>query len=127
MDKISETSRKGLGAQGEYWAGAYLENKGYRILECNFKNLIGEIDLVVEKDGTICFVEVKTRRSFKFGLPHEAVNARKRHKLVALAQSYLKYRFQSQDIKARFDVVSIYQDPMGHPHITHVPDAFAAD
>jgi len=105
-------------------ARQYLQNLGYRILEENFKNKLGEIDLVALDGQTICFVEVKTRQSCGQGQPYEAVNSWKIRKLSLMATSYLKYKYHSLEILSRFDVISIIQDKSGLSSITHIKNAF---
>ena len=115
---------KDLGRYGEGLAINFLERKGYHILEKNFKNRIGEIDLIVWDGAVICFIEVKTRRSLSHGMPFESVHYYKQRKMAAIAVSYLKYKFRSPDIMARFDVISIYKDSTGQDHIEHIVNAF---
>src|SRR6184192_267836 len=82
-------ARQGLGRTGERLAAEVLLKQGYRILEQNFRCSYGEIDLVAEDEHDLIFVEVKTRRGNAYGLPEEAVTARKRQKLVQVASYYL--------------------------------------
>lgn len=58
-----------VGNVGETWAQNYLKKKKYKILEANYKNLIGEIDIIAKFKDTYVFVEVKTRATSEFGLP----------------------------------------------------------
>ncbi len=117
-------SNKTLGEHGEVLARQYLKAKGYQILEANFRNKIGEIDLIVREGRTICFVEVKTRRSLQQGQPYEAVHPWKIRKLSQMAAIYLKYKYHSIEIPSRFDVISILQDQQGPPAIQHIKNAF---
>ncbi len=117
-------NNKSLGRWGEEEAAAFLTNKGYAVLERNFKNKIGEIDLVARDGKMIIFVEVKARKSLACGQPYESVHPQKQRKLVLVALSYLKWSYGSVDIMARFDVISIYQDPAGVNHIEHLVNAF---
>lgn len=78
-----------LGKIGEEFAANLLELQGYRILERNFRCRMGEIDLIAEKDGEISFVEVKTRKSARFGRPAEAVNSEKQRRMRKAAEFYL--------------------------------------
>jgi len=94
------------GKTGEDSAVAFLGKKGYRVIERNFKNDLGEIDIIAWDKGTLCFIEVKTRTSDIFGSPFESVTAAKQKKLIRTAQSYLKFTGQS-DVKARFDVIAV--------------------
>ncbi len=98
---------KELGIIGEDIACHYLIKKGYHILQRNMKNRIGEIDVVAQKDDLIIFVEVKTRQSLDYGLPLEAINAKKQHKIRNAAISYLKYKGLLDKVNVRFDCISI--------------------
>jgi putative endonuclease len=117
-------SNKTLGSYGEFLARRYLEGQGYRILEENFRNKLGEIDLIAKDGKTICFVEVKTRQSLDQGQPYESVNSWKIRKLSQMAASYLKYKYGSLDIPSRFDVISIVQVKTSVPSIQHIKNAF---
>ena len=119
-------SNKTLGSHGEGLARQYLQSRGYQILEENFRNKIGEIDLIAQKGQTICFVEVKTRQSCAQGQPYEAVHPWKIRKLSQMAASYLKYKYYSLEVPSRFDVISILQDKEGPPDIQHIKNAFDA-
>jgi len=117
-------SNKSFGSYGESLARQYLQAQGYKILDENFRNKLGEIDLIVQDGKTICFVEVKTRQSLEQGQPYEAVTPWKIRKLSQMAMSYLKYKFHSLEIPARFDVISIVQEKQKAPSIQHIKNAF---
>ncbi len=117
-------SNKILGSYGEFLARQYLQGQGYRILEENFRNKLGEIDLIAQDGKIICFVEVKTRQSLDQGQPYEAVTPWKIRKLSQMAISYLKYKYHSLEIPSRFDVISIVQDKTSAPGIQHIKNAF---
>jgi len=117
-------SNKILGNYGESLAKQYLQNQGYRILEENFRNKLGEIDLIVQDGKMICFVEVKTRNSLDQGQPYEAINSWKIRKLSQMATFYLKHQYHTLEIPARFDVISIVQDKPNPPKIQHIKNAF---
>ena len=117
-------STKVLGSYGEFLARKYLKDLGYQILEENFRNKLGEIDLIAQDGKTICFVEVKTRQNLEQGQPYEAVNAWKIRKLSQMGLSYLKYKFNSIEVLSRFDVMSIVQDKVSAPVIKHIKNAF---
>lgn len=117
-------SNQSLGQLGELSAIEYLKNKGYKLLEQNFRNKLGEIDLIAQEGKVIVFLEVKTRKSTQFGAPFEAVHWAKQKKMVRLAFSYLKYKFGSLDILCRFDVVSIYVDSSNKITLQHIQNAF---
>ena len=113
-----------MGSYGETLAQDHLRSKGYRILEVNFRNKLGEIDLIVQDGKTVCFVEVKTRKSLEHGQPYEAVTSWKIHKLSQMAVFYLKHKYHSLEILSRFDVISIVLDKKGSPRILHIKNAF---
>lgn len=100
------TSNQYFGKLSEIFAKKYLETQGYCIVECNRRTPYGEIDLIAKDQDTIVFVEVKARRSNKFGHPNYAVHAKKQHKIISSALFYLQQTQQSH-LKARFDVLSI--------------------
>ena len=107
MDNISK------GKFGEVKALNYLKNIGYKVLEINWETKIGELDIVSEADGTIVFVEVKARASFKYGSPAEAVNYYKQRKLSLMAAQYIKTK-KLIGRKARFDVIEIVGESINH-------------
>jgi putative endonuclease len=119
-------SNKTLGSYGESLARQYLQDLGYRILEKNFRNKLGEIDLIAQDGKTICFVEVKTRISLDQGQPYEAINLWKIRKLSQMATFYLKHKFHTVEILSRFDVISIVQDKDKEIKIQHIKNAFDA-
>lgn len=95
------------GRIGEQKAAVYLEDKGYKILERNFRSKLGEIDIVARDRDVVCFIEVRTRRGP--GKKEEAlssVNGLKQYRLSKLAVSFLKNN-NLWGAKARFDVVTV--------------------
>jgi len=113
-----------LGRWGEERAAEFLKAKGYRILETNYKNRIGEIDIIASDGKTLLFVEVKTRRSLAYGQPYESVTRHKQMKIARVAFAYLKHRCGTVDVNARFDVISIIRDESGQARIEYIPHAF---
>lgn len=113
-----------LGKKGEDAAVEFLKKSGYRIIERNYKNKLGEIDIVAKDSGSVCFIEVKTRTSLAFGLPEEAITKAKQRKLNNVALSYLKqYNLGAQP--ARFDIVSVMMHTQKNPEVTVIKDAFS--
>lgn len=110
-----------FGSQGEELAADYLRKKGYVILDRNWRSGHKEIDLVVRKDDTIVFVEVKARANAAFAKPEDAVTRRKMHLLVLAADAYLRYNFLDLDV--RFDVITI-KGSVQNPIIKHYERAF---
>jgi len=99
-------SRQIFGKKSESLAVKYLKKRGYKILEQNYRSQTGEIDIIAKHKGVIVFVEVKARRSDRFGNPKWAVTYTKQRKISMTALHYLKATNQSNS-RARFDVVSI--------------------
>jgi len=85
----------------------HLKKHGYRIVEQNYRTKLGEIDIIAKDKGVLVFIEVKARKSYRFGNPKWAVTPKKQRKISMVALYYLKATKQ-RDVKARFDVVSIY-------------------
>jgi putative endonuclease len=100
----------------------YLIQNGYTLVERNYRTRRGEIDLIVRKDDTLVFVEVKLRRGTGFGGPLEAVTPRKQHTLRSVAEHYLYTRSAHYDT-LRFDVIGILAD-RPKARLPHVEDAF---
>lgn len=100
-------NKRAIGTAYEKTAGAYLEKQGYRILEYNFRNRWGEIDIVARDGRCFVFVEVKYRRDHRSGSPLEAVNFRKQRTICRVARYYLLTHRLSMDTPCRFDVVAI--------------------
>ena len=112
-----------LGRTGEEIAAAYLQQAGYRVLARNYRQKCGEIDIIAEDNGTLVFVEVKTRNNTSFGTPFAAVTVKKQKQIGRVAQDYLA-RHELFDRPARFDVVSILLDGNRPPAIELLANAF---
>lgn len=113
------------GKIGEIIAADFLKKKGYKIVACNYKNLIGEIDIIARDPidkSCLVFVEVKTRASLAFGDPAEAVNFYKQRKIRQVATAYLK-QHHLLDTNFRFDVITIVGTQQDY-EIRHIENAF---
>jgi putative endonuclease len=115
-------ARQRLGLKGEEIACVELERRGYSLLERRYRSRYGEIDIIAREEGTVAFVEVKTKTDGRFGDPAEMVDAQKQRRLVSMAEEYVA-RHALHDTRCRFDVVAIdaSSDP---PAITVYKDAF---
>jgi len=98
-----------LGATGETLAVNYLKRLGYKIIEQNFRVRYGEIDIIAEQDGTLVFIEVKTRTGKRYGVPFESITADKQSHLSKAALEYMS-RNNCHDRLARFDVIGVQFD-----------------
>lgn len=101
------------GKKGETVAVKFLIDNGYKIIQQNYKNKIGEIDIIAEKDNRIIFIEVKYRQTAKFGYPRESVNYYKQKKIKQVALTYLKQKSKT-DALIRFDVIEILDEKLTH-------------
>ena len=110
------------GRRGEDAAAAYLKRAGYEIIERNYRCPFGEVDIVAREGGSIVFVEVKCRRSERFGEPEDSVGREKQRKLTRISLDYLQRR-NFPPCNARFDVVAIKMLP-GGDEIELFRDAF---
>ena len=95
-----------LGFSGETRSIRYLKKAGYKFICRNYRCTFGEIDIIAKDGNDICFIEVKTRRRDNYGLPQEAVDKRKRDKLMRTALFYLKEK-KLRGCGYRFDVVAV--------------------
>lgn len=93
------------GNKGEALAVQYLSGKGYAIMHKNWRHSHWEVDIIAEKDGILHFMEVKTRRTKKYGNPEDAVSNKKIQNLINAAEEYL-YQ-QPQWKRVQFDILSI--------------------
>jgi putative endonuclease len=121
------SARDQTGKRGENIAASWLTGQGYRIVARNWRRPCGELDLIVERDGEIIAVEVKTRRGDAMGAPEEAVTLSKRRKLIATLQTYLMERGDEQT-PYRIDVIAVRLDRSGRwLETVHYPSAVALD
>lgn len=114
-----------LGQKGERIAVDFLRDKGYRIVAVNYRTRLGQIDIVAKDKETVCFIEVKTRKSARFGRPAEAVDFFKQRKISQVALMFLKQK-GLLDSPARFDVISISHEDL-QPKIELFRNAFELD
>jgi putative endonuclease len=114
--------RQQFGKESESLAVRYLKKNGYKILEQNYRNKIGEIDIIAKEKGALVFVEVKARKTYVFGNPKLAVTPKKQRKISMVALYYLKATKQTH-VKARFDVVSLSL-AKDNPQIEIIKNAF---
>lgn len=102
--------RQQLGKKGENIASNYLRNKGYQVIDRNFKGRYGELDIIAIKNHKLIFVEVKTRVDESFGKPEEAVTPRKLREVIQTAQ-YFKLLHQELPDAMQIDVIGIELNP----------------
>ncbi len=117
--------RQALGKSGEELAVAELRRRGYAILARRYRTRHGEIDVIADDDGTVVFVEVKSRVSAAYGGAAAAVTLLKQRRLTAMAVRYLAAKGWLAR-PCRFDVVAIEAVPGRVPEVSHYRSAFDA-
>ncbi|MEQ8705623.1 MAG: YraN family protein [Phaeodactylibacter sp.] len=111
-----------IGHAGEAIARRYLEERGYRTLETNWRYRRAEVDLIVMDGRTLVFVEVKTRNTTAFGEIEDFVTRKKEAMLIAAAHAYMEHI--DHDWEVRFDIIAIlYLDEKSYS-VKHIEDAF---
>lgn len=95
------------GKSGEMIVKDYLVSKGYSILQTNYRNKIGEIDIIAKDRDIIVFIEVKSRTNTSYGYAFEAVDLRKQRKIINTSLVYIKFN-NYKDIQLRYDIIEVY-------------------
>ena len=112
-----------FGRWGEKRAVKAIKKRGYRIIQTNFRAVVGEIDIIARDKDVLVFIEVKARRSVGQGPPAESLTPRKRHQISKAAAAFLK-KHNLTGVDVRFDVVSVDMTPGGQVEV--IQDAFPA-
>jgi len=113
-----------LGKTGETIASEYLVKNGYIIKEKNYRNFLGEIDIIAGYKNEIIFIEVKTRKSNQYGYPEEAIHLAKQKKIIKTASVYICEK-KLKKINYRFDVILIHFSQKNDlKKIIHMKNAF---
>lgn len=112
-----------IGQLGEDAACQFLKKKRYEILDRNYRQNFGEIDIVTKKGDTISFIEVKTRKNDTYGLPCEFVTKPKQERIIKTAYAYILEK--ALDMSYSFDVIEVYFDGEKVKKINHIHNAFA--
>ena len=112
-----------LGREGEEAAVIFLQQKGFLIVERNFRSQQGEVDIIARDGEFLVFVEVKNYSFRSYGAPAGAVRKNKRQSIIHAAQFYI-YRKKIKDTYCRFDVVTLYRREDGSQAIELYKDAF---
>ncbi len=111
-----------LGTKGEQIANNYLLNKGYKILNRNWRAGKKEIDIIAEKNLILVFFEIKTRTGYDFGFPEESVNKKKQNFIKSAAETYI---FQNPNYNIiQFDIISIILEGDIVKELIHFEEAF---
>ena len=113
-----------LGKLAEIKACEYLKKKKYKLLDFNYVSAFGEIDLIMQKGKTICFIEVKMRNQNSIAAPAEFVDYRKQQKIISTAQIYISNN--NIKLQPRFDIIEVIINPktLRKISLTHIENAF---
>lgn len=114
-------SRADTGKRGEAFALQFLLEKGYTLLETNWRFQHKEVDIIATDGSDLVFAEVKTRTSHRHGEPEEAVDLKKQRFLIEAADAYVNSK--DLDVNVRFDIISVVLHG-SVPDINHIEDAF---
>lgn len=117
---LKEKNKRKIGTKYEEIAANYLKEQGYKIIERNYHNKYGELDILAEKNFTLIVVEVKFRSNDLFGDPSEAVDRRKQYRICRTTQFYYMEHGYELDYPCRYDIIAIYGDGT----IKHIENAF---
>lgn len=110
------------GTNGEKLALAFLQDNGFVILHNNWRHSYYEIDIIAVKEELLHFVEVKTRRSLKFGFPEESVSEKKMENLMNAADAFLLQNPQWK--RVQFDILSVQLLPGKAPEYYFIEDVY---
>ena len=115
---------KDIGNYGEELALKYLQKNDYEIISRNFRNRYGEIDLICKSNDLLVFIEVKSRFSYQYGNPLEAVTYFKQKQILKLCKFYIM-KNKLYNFNCRFDVIEVYFNNNHNLYsINHIIDAF---
>lgn len=119
--KTMKTEKQLQGLYGEDLATNLLLQKGYKILERNWRCGHLEVDIIAENDDYLVIIEVKTRKSTAFGTPEVFVDMQKQRHLIRAAMYYAKFKNVTKEI--RFDIISVVNSPE-QQDVNHIENAF---
>ena len=120
---MESSNNKKTGNNGEERAAKFLVHAGYRVLERNYRSRYGEVDIIVCKDDTVVFVEVKTWPNGDFFSLAQAVGKQKQKRIIKTAKCFLAEHRQYNEYYVRFDLIAL--DMPGHDEIYHIENAFS--
>lgn len=109
------------GKAGEKISRDYLIKNGYKILETNYRNKIGEIDIIALYNEIIVFIEVKSRTNLNYGYAFEAVNFRKQRKIINTSLLYIRSH-KLDNFQLRYDIIEVYLTK--DLSVNHIENAF---
>jgi putative endonuclease len=118
-DDTTDQKNRALGAYGETLAARHLTTAGMVLLERNWRTQTGEIDLLLREGEVLVVCEVKTRTTDACGLPHEAVDIAKVHRVRLVAEEWVAAH-AADPREVRVDLVAVIRPPKGPSVVEHV-------
>jgi len=112
---LNKNNKSETGTIGESIAKRFLEKKGYKIIEQNFRTKYSEMDLIVNKKDVLVFIEVRTKTNDHFGSPEQTINKNKINRLIRSAQAYIAYKKYQGSFQ--IDAICIILNPDGSPQL----------
>jgi putative endonuclease len=119
-----QTSKQLVGQRAEDVAADFLSAQGLTVVLRNFRRRLGEIDLVARQGDVLIIVEVRTRRSDRFGGAAASVDFRKQQRLIRAASQLLQRERELSRLRVRFDVIVVSQLDADTPQIDWLKSAF---
>jgi putative endonuclease len=119
-------NRQQLGSNAELKAGEYLEKQGLVILEQNYRCYVGEIDLIMQDQEDVVFIEVRSRAYTTYGNALESISRSKMNKIIKAATHFLQHKKWLNKRNSRFDVVAIHPIA-GKMQLEWIKNAFTID
>jgi len=114
------SKKQEVGKTGENLAASYLQSEGYTLLARNWRWLKAEIDIIVQKENEIIFVEVKARYNDEYGNPEDFVSVKQQKMIINAAHEYIIQN--DVDLEARFDIIGVLMNQEGN--LRHIEGAF---
>jgi putative endonuclease len=122
MGPKANRSKKIIGSKGEDLAAEWLKAQGFDILQRNWRSGRYETDIIASKDGRLHFVEVKTRRSDRYGYPEDQVDRKKLNRMIDAGSEYIRLHPEWKWI--RFDIIAIRLYDNAQARIDHIEDLY---
>jgi putative endonuclease len=119
-------NRQQIGQLAEQQACDYLQSQGLRLLQQNYRCYCGEIDLIMQEQNNIVFIEVRSRRRIDFGSAVESITLSKRKKLIRTATHFLQMKKWLYKVDSRFDIIAIHPID-GKIQLEWLKNAFTVD
>jgi len=107
INTLKKQTSSEIGRTAESLAAKYLTDQGLQIIEQNYSAKTGEIDIIALDNQVLVFIEVKFRKTARYGQPYETVTHNKQQKIIRTAQSYLLKHKKYTNYACRFDIISI--------------------